>query len=126
MEIVVSQNVCEVYIIVTVAQDIGQCTVPFIILSGLDLDRNDFPVLSDDKIQFTLFLAVEVMQLVVISSETVAMQLLGDEVFIYGTVILLYLSLKQLQLDSGSILTSQESYVILEQFEQIPQFIQFE
>ena len=62
MQIIISQNIGKLYIVITVSQNICQGTMSFVVFSGFNLYWNYFSILSNHKVQFSLFLAVEVMQ----------------------------------------------------------------
>lgn len=50
-----------------------------IVFAGLYFDRDHYTILNYDEIQFALFLAVEIMELVLISREAMAVQFLCDK-----------------------------------------------
>ena len=62
MQIIISQNIGKLYIVITVSQNICQGTLSFVVFSEFNLYWNDFSILSNHKVQLSLFLAVEVMQ----------------------------------------------------------------
>ena len=66
-KIVVAKDICFRNIVVGDIQNIVQGIMSLIVFAGLHLDRYHDSILNYHEIQFSLFLAVEIMKLVLIS-----------------------------------------------------------
>ena len=63
MQVVIAQNYRPPYSIIRDAQEFGQRIMTFVILTRLDFQGNDFIIRFQYKINFSLLLAVEVVQI---------------------------------------------------------------
>lgn len=80
-----------------------------IILSRLNLQRDDFVVRLQDEIYLSLLLAVEIVQF-----PTMSMEFLSNCIFKHASIIHIYFTLKNAQLyTTGRILTGKQPNVVL-------------
>lgn len=110
--------------IVWVFHHVLQRIVSFVILARLDFDRNNLSVSLDHEVKFSLPLVIEVEQAMIRTSKSMAGKFLCNQVLVNSSIIKVYLATEQLNLYARGILTCQESYVVLEQFEQVAQLAQ--
>ena len=66
------------------------------------------------------------MELVRVARKAVASKFLRHQILVHGSVILVDFSLQQFELNTGGILITENSHIVLEQFEKISLLIEFE
>ena len=94
VQVVIAQNYRPSYSIIRGAQDFGQRIMTFVILARLDFQGNDFIIRLQYKVNFSLLLAVEVVQI-----PSMSVKFLRDSIFKYATIVHVHLPLQNLQLD---------------------------